>query len=219
LIALLALVALFVLVAGSHVSSATKATLGTSLSAYTPQEEQVFNGPFTVLSTTGTNLPCEFWTFNFAAATGQYLSGNFTSDSPVSFFIVPQANYQDWVKSGTCGNSGEALASQLIVTSYSFNGIAIPSTGTWTIVVVNSSNEKNADGYISAYLSTGGYTATQPFNQPLTGTITSTITSTTLLGQPTTIPGFPPASIILGIFGGLVAVVILKRRTRVDRSS
>jgi hypothetical protein len=165
-----------------------------------------------VLSTTGTNLPCEFWTFNFTATTGQYVSGSFSSDNPVSFFIVPQASYQSWVKAGTCGNAGDAIASQLISTSYNFTRIAIPSSGTWTIVIVNASNAKNADGYVTAYLSTAGYTATQT----LIGTVTTTI-STPVTSQPTSatgVPGFPIASIILGLMAGFVAIIVLRRRNR-----
>jgi hypothetical protein len=225
LIALLAFVAVSALVAESNgispanLEQVVTVTLGTSLSTYISQQEPVFNGPFNVLSTTGTNLPCEFWTVNFTATTGQSLSGNFTSDNPVSFFVVPQATYQSWVKAGTCGSAAESIASQLIATSYRVNGVAIPSGGTWTIVIVNSSSEKNAEGYLSAYLSTNGFTVAQPFTQPISGTITATITSTTILNQPTTIPGFPSASIILGILTGLVVTLIMKRRNRVDTAS
>jgi hypothetical protein len=151
---------------------------------------------------------------NFTAAVGQYVSGNFTSDNPVSFYIVQVARYQSWLKAGTCGNPGDAIASQPITTEFSFNP-AIPSSGTWTIVLVNSSNAKNADGSLTAYLSSGSYTVTQP----LMSTLTTTVVSSAVV-QPTTVGGFSPASIVfvvmidlvVGIVGGLITIFILRRR-------
>jgi hypothetical protein len=175
--------------------------------------QQIFNSPFTVLSTTETKLPCEYWTFNFTANTGQYVSGNFTSDNPVSFFLVQVAKYQSWLKAGTCGNAGDAIASQLIATSYGFNA-AIPTSGTWTIVLVNSSNAKNADGSLVVYLSSGNYTVTQPLISSMITTISSAGTAGPSSSQSTNIDGFPLASIIAGIMIGLIAIVGVRRRNR-----
>lgn len=193
----------------ARLDQVTTSTVSTSLSSL----EQIFNGPFTVLATTGTNLPCELWAVNFNATPGQYLFGSFNSDIPVSFFVVQQSSYQKWVKAETCGNIGDAVAGQLLTTSYLLRAVAIPSAGTWTIVIVNSSNARNADGYLAAYLSTVPYTVTQP----IIGTITMTTTLTTetvVISQPVTgVPGFPASSIILGIIAGLIAVVMLRRRS------
>jgi hypothetical protein len=174
--------------------------------------EQVFNGPFTVLSTTGTNLPCELWALNFTAGIGQYLSGSFNSDLPVGFFVVPQESYHEWVKAETCGSLASAIAGQLFTTSYDIGPVAIPSSGIWTIVIVNSSNARDADGYLAAYLTTTPLTVTQP----LTGTITlgSTTTSTATLVSGRPVPGFPFSSIIVGIMVGLMATIALRRRNR-----
>ena len=173
-------------------------------------QAQILNRPFTVLSTTGTNLPCEYWAFNFTATVGQYLSGGFSSDNAVSFFVVQQATYQKWVASGVCGNAGDAIASQLFGTGYNFTALAIPTSGTWTVVIVNSSNARNADGFVTLSLSATVYPVTQPLLRTITTTVTSTSVSAS--GQSTNIDGFPFASIILGFAVGLVAVVLLKRR-------
>ena len=225
-VGLLCIVGLLSIVGGGHASSSgvnqvVTVTLGTSLSTVAVQ--QVFNGPFLVNSTTGTNLPCELWAFNFTATTGQYLSGGYNSDNSVSFYVVPQADYQSWMTAGTCGNSGDALASQLLATSYNFTSLAIPSSGTWTIVIVNASNTTNAGGYLTVYLSSSSYTtiytltqlsSIQSFTptQSYPATPTLTITSTTTFGQTTTISGFPLVSIILGVLGGLVSIVVVRRR-------
>ena len=212
-VVLLGFIALLGAAGENHVTSArwpdqvtaTTRTVLTSVSTL----GQVFNGPFTVLATTGTNLPCELWALNFNATTGQYLSGSLNSDIPVNFFVVQQASYQNWVKAGTCGNMGDAIAGELLTTSYSLNAVAIPNAGTWTIVIVNSSSARNADGYLVAYLASVPY----PFTQPLTGTITMTTTLTTstfLSGQP--VPGFTLCSILLGFMAGLIAVVRLRHR-------
>jgi hypothetical protein len=185
----------------------TTVTVGTSFSTSLSQSQQLINGAFTVLSTTGTNLPCEFWTFNFTGNTGQYVSGNFTSDSPVDFYLVQSTAYRNWSKQGTCGSATEAIASQLLITSYAFNA-ALPSSGAWVIVLVNSSNARNAEGSIVAYLSSGGYTITQP----LLNTITTTVASGNTIPAATNIPGFPPESLLIGIVVGLLALLIFRLR-------
>ena len=188
-------------------------TVGSIVSTSLSLPQRIFNGPFTVLSTTGTNLRCEFWTFTFTADAGQYVSGNFTSDNPVGFFVVQATSYHNWLEGGTCGNVGDAIASQLITTSYSFNA-AIPTSGMWTIVLVNSSTAKNADGFLAAYLSSGSYTITQPLMGTMTSTITSPTATASGAGQSRTIEGFPFASIVVGVMFGLVAIVVLRRRGR-----
>jgi hypothetical protein len=181
---------------------------------------QVFNGPFTVLSTTGTNLPCEFWALNFTATTGQYLSGALNSDVPVGFFVVAQSSYQNWVKTGTCGNVADAIAGQLFITSYNVSPpVAIPSSGTWTIVIVNSSDARNADGYLAIYLTTMPYTITEPLTGTITMTSTSTISTTSTLQATQPVPGFTPYSILLGIMAGLAVVALLRRRNEVHKAS
>jgi len=221
-VSLLCLAMLLATLGDAHSSPATHPsqavtstfTLGSTLSTPLSQSQIIFNASFTVLSTTGTTALCEFWTLNFTAAVGQYVSGNFTSDNPVSFYIVQVARYQSWLKAGTCGNPGDAIASQPITTEFSFNR-AIPSSGTWTIVLVNSSNAKNADGSLTAYLSSGSYTVTQP----LMSTLTTTVVSSAVV-QPTAVGGFSFASIVfvvmiglvVGIVGGLIAIFILRRR-------
>jgi len=197
--------------AASHEFQAvmTTATVGTSFSTSLSQSQQIINGPFTVLSTTGISLQCEFWTFNFTGGTGQYISGNFTSDSPVDFYLVQSSTYQGWVQQGTCGSTSAALASQLLTTSYAFSATALPSSGTWVLVLVNSSNARNAEGTIVAYLSSGGYTITQP----VLATIT-TVASGNTIPSSTNIPGFPPEALLLGIVAGLFALLILRRRKR-----
>jgi hypothetical protein len=173
--------------------------------------QQLFNGPFTVLSTTGTNMPCELWALNFTGTIGQYLTGSINSDIAVSFYIVQASAYQNWVKAETCGSMTDAIAGSLLTTSYTFTPVAIPTSGAWTIVIVNSSNARNADGYLAVYLSSLPLTVTQP----LTGTITMAYTSTTTTssiasGQP--VPGFPASSMLLGIMVGLTVIIMLRRR-------
>ena len=192
----------------------TTDTVGTIFSTSLSQSQQLINGPFTVLATTGTNLPCEFWTFNFTGNMGQYVSGNFTSDIPVSFYIVQNTTYQNWSKQGTCGSATEAIASQLLNTSYTFI-VALPSSGTWVLVLVNSSNLRNAGGSIVAYLSSGGYTTTELLLATMKTTVPfTTVSSGNTLPASTNIPGYPPESIVIGIAFGLLAVLILRLRRR-----
>ena len=209
------------LVTGSEVHTAlavppsqvTTSTMTVESFATSPSPlEQIFNGPFTVLSTTGTNSPCELWALNFTAGIGQYLSGSFSSDLSVGFFVVPEGNYQEWVKAETCGSLTSAIAGQLLTTSYDIGPVAIPSSGIWTIVIVNSSNARDADGYLAAYLTTTPLTVTQPLTGTITMISTTTSTATILSGHP--VAGFPFSSIIFGIMVGLIAIIALRRRNR-----
>jgi len=224
LIALLCLIAFVTMISGNQASSATHfeqvttstMLVGTSVSTSLAHPQQIFNNAFTVLSTTGTNLLCEFKTFNFTAATGQYVYGNFTSDNPISFFLVQPSSYQTWLKTSSCGNAGDAIASQLVATSYSFNA-TIPTSGAWVIVLVNSSTAKNADGFLVAYLSSSSYTITQPLMTTITASLTYASVSSTSSVPSTGIAGFPIASIVFGIALGLIVVTILRRRESARR--
>jgi hypothetical protein len=202
----------FTLATGVNQTGTTTATLGTSISTSLPQQ-QLINQSFTVLSTTGTNLQCEFWNFTFKGNQGQYVSGNFTADSPVDFYIVQDASYQSWLKQGSCGSATEAIASQQVTMSYNFNA-ALPNSGSWVIVLVNSSNTRNAGGSITAYLSSEGYTVTEVMLSTITTTGVTTGTTETTSTPSTNIPGFPVESILVGITIGLFAILVLRFRRR-----
>ena len=187
-------------------------TVGSSFTTSLSQPQQLINHAVKVISTTGTNLPCELWNLTFMGNQGQYVSGNLTSDIPLDFYIVQDTSYQNWLKSGTCGNAGDAIASRLTTIAYSFEG-ALPNSGKWDIVLVNSSNARDADAFLSAYLSSGSYTITQP----LLSTVTTTSVSTSITTPTTSIPGFPIESIVAGVMIGLAVLMILRYRRRVRR--
>jgi hypothetical protein len=199
----------FTLATAVNQTGTTTATIGTSVTTSLSQRQQLFNQSFTVLSTTGTNLQCEFWNFTFTGNQGQYVIGNFTADTPVDFYIVQDTSYQNWLKQGSCGSATEAIASQQVTMSYSFNA-ALPNSGRWVIVLVNSSNTRNAGGSITAYLSSGGYTVTEVMLSTITTRGTTETTSTPSTG----IPGFPIESILVGITIGLFAILVLRLRRR-----
>ena len=139
--------------------------------------------------------------------------GNFSSDNPINFFVAQQETYQGWVKGSTCGNTKDAITSQLTTTSYAFNA-AIPNAGTWVIVLVNVSNEKNADGCLVAYLTTLGYSITELMTLTITPSITATTTSAQPTGSANTQFAAEIASIglIVGIAVGLFAIIMSRKR-------
>lgn len=205
----------------SQVDQAETVTTITSLTTSLSQPHQLINSAFKVVSTTGTNLPCMFWNFSFTGSQGQYVYANFTSDIPLYFYIVQNTTYQNWVKQGLCGNSADALASQANSMSYGFSS-PLPNSGTWTIVLVNLSNSRDADGFITASLGTASYTITQAVVETvmLTGTSVSSatplVTSSTATPSPS-IPGFPAESITIGLVIGLGVLMILRYRRRLER--
>ena len=189
-------------------------TVGTSLITSESQMQQLVNAPFTVVSTTGTALSCEFWNFSFTAIQGQSLSLNLTSNIPLDVYVVPDSNYQNWLKEGSCGNQADAVASRLLAVAYYFDGV-LPSSEKWDIILVNSSNTRNATGFIVAYLSTGSFTVTEELLSTITSTVTAIGNMTTSANTPFVgIPGFPTESIVLGTFLGLIVLMVLRRRRK-----
>jgi hypothetical protein len=191
----------------SQVNQVETITVGSSITTFQGQQQQLINSPVKVNSTAGTNLPCQRWIFNFTGNQGQYVAGNFTSDIPLDFYLVQDTSYQSWLKVGSCGNAADAITSQLSTMAYNFD-VPLPSSGRWDIVLVNLSSARDADGHLVAYVAAGSYTSTQQFLSTIT--MTSTFTSTT--APSTGVPGFPIESIIVGIVTGLVALIILRRR-------
>jgi predicted S18 family serine protease len=158
-----------------------------------------------VVSTAGTTLQCQLYNITFLGNQGQFVSGNFTSNIPLNSYIVAAQIYQNWSEAENCGNTGDAIASQLNTTTYSFNA-ALTSPGQWDFVFVNSSN-RDADVFMVAYLSSIGCTVTQPI---LSTTTRSTFTNTT--PTPSMVQPFPVESItIIALVGVVVltAIVVL----------
>ena len=216
------LVALASFTLGGSISFASKVnqevtntvTVGTSYITSESQLQQLVNAPFTVVSTTGTALSCEFWNFSFTAVQGQYLSLNLTSNVPLDVYVVPDSNYQSWLKEGNCGNQADAVASKRLAVAYDFNGV-LPSSEKWDIILVNSSSTRNATGFIVAYLSTGNFTVTEVLLSTVSTTVTPVGNMTTSSNAPSTgIPGFPIESVVLGIFTGLIVLMILRSRQK-----
>lgn len=175
------------------------ATVTVGMTTITPQSQKIVDGAFKVVSIAGTPLACQLYNFTFQVGQGQYLSGNFTSDVPLNFYIVPQQVLQNWSASGSCGIAADAVASQTDSTTYSFN-VALTNSGMWSIVLVNSYN-RDADGFMLANLSQIGYTTTQPVLS------TTTISPSTTASTPFAVPAskIEPIAIIL-LIGILVLV-------------
>lgn len=189
---------------GNAVNQVQTLTVGSTASTSYSQGQQIINRAFKVVSITGTSLSCQLYNFTFTASEGQYVSGNFTSVVPLDVYVVTNQTFQNWSKSGSCGNPADALASQMNTMAYNFNGI-ITSSGTWDIVLVNTSN-RDADGFLVAYLSAGTTTIVQP--------ILSTSTGVTSASIPPSIPGFPIESIVIGALVGVGVLMGLRRRKR-----
>ena len=188
-------------------------TTGSSVITTQSPPQQLFNSAFGINATTQSN-GCETFNLAFNATQGQYVSGNFTSDISLGFFITQDASYQTWLKSGGCASFPSSIISQQPTTSYAFN-LALPNSGLWDIVVVNYSTTRNADGFMTAYLEVLGSTLTEPLLTTITETnvVPSVMTLQATPGN-SGIPGFQPESIIIGVMLGLAALILLRRRHR-----
>jgi len=192
---------------GNSVNQVQTVTVGTTLMTSQSQRQQIFGGAFKVISTTGTNLRCQLYNFSFTADQGQYISGNFTSVVPLDFYIIPGPVYHNWVRAGSCGEATDAISSQMATMAYGFD-VTFTSTGPWDIVLVNSSN-RDADGFLVAYLSSASYTITEPL------LATTTLASVTSASLPTGIPGFPVESILVGALIGVAILLVLRQKKRI----
>ena len=190
---------------GSTVNQAQTVTVGSTTTTSLSQRQQIANQAFKIVSTTGTSLQCQFYNVTFMGNEGQYVSGNFTSIIPLNFYLVPDQTYRNWLTTGDCGNSADAIASQLNTMAYGFNA-TFTSTGPWDIILVNSSS-RDADGYLVAYLSSTGYTVTQPI-------LATTTQGLTIASTNPSIPGFPAESIALGTLIGVAVLMVLRYRRR-----
>ena len=191
-------------------------TTGSSIVTSQSQLQQLFNSTFTVNATLYAH-GCGKFIIPFNSTQGQYVSGNFTSDIPIGIFITQDSSYQTWLKSGSCASLPSSIVSQPSTMSYAFN-LAMPNSGLWNIVLVNYSTTRNADGFMTAYLSFLG-----SFTEPLLSTITQTslvqsVTTESSTASSTTgtsgVPGFQAESIIIGIILGMALLILLRRRHR-----
>jgi len=197
------------------------ATTGISIVTSQSPPQQLFNSSFSVNATRYAH-GCGKFKLTFNSTQGQYVSGNFTSDIPLGIFITQDSTYQAWLTSGRCSNFPSSVVSQPPTMSYTFN-LALPNPGLWDIVLVNYSTTRNADGFMTAYLTFLGFTFTEPLLSIITQ-MTVTLTSigqysmTTLTQTSTTgssgIPGFQAESIIIGIILGMALLILLRRRHR-----
>ena len=196
----------------SYVTITTQVTsiqVVTSLS----QAQRLFNSAFSINATTSSNS-CQKFNLSFNGTQGQYVSGNFTSDVPLGIFITQDSSYQTWLTSGGCASFPSSIVSQPPTTTYAFN-LALPYSGLWDIVLVNYSTTRNADGFMTAYLSYSGSTFTQPLLSTITQTsLVQSATTESITTGTTGIPGFQAESIIIGIILGLAALIMLRRRRR-----
>lgn len=184
---------------GYTVNQVQTITVGSTTS--TSPSQQIVNRAFKVVSTAGTTLQCQLYNITFLGNQGQFVSGNFTSDIPLNFYIVPAQIFQGWLGAENCGNVEDAIASQLNTTTYSFNA-ALTSPGQWDFVFANSSN-RDADIFMVAYLSSIGYTVTQPILSTTTSTFTSRTTT------PAAVQTFPVESITIIALIGVVALAVV----------
>ena len=194
---------------GSRVNQAQTVTVGsTTTTSLLAQRLQVVNRGFTIVSTVGTSLQCQFYNVTFTANQGQNIYGNFTSTVPLSFYLVPDQTYQNWLKSNNCGSADNAISTQTNTQSYAFNA-TFTYSGPWDLVLVNSST-KDADGFLTAYLSSTGYTIALP----ILSTTMGSLTGVTVASTNPSIPGFQPESIVLGVLLGLAVLMALRHGRR-----
>jgi len=188
-------------------------TVGSSVIVSISQPQLLINRSFTVYSTTGTSFSCETTSFTFNGNRGQYVSGNLTSNIAIGFYIMTDASYQSWSKLGNCGSVPGAIGSRQSTMAYGFN-VALPDSGVWDIVLVNSSNTRNASGFLVAYLTSGTFISTKSLLSTLTQTIP--VESTTIK-QEATVSSYS-LYLIVGIIAVVFAIVlttsgkILKKR-------
>jgi len=175
----------------------------------------------TVTGTTMNTPPagqCSVLALPFSAPLNTVLSGQFTADVPISFYILSQDDFNAFIQSGNCAlpESANPLFIEPNVIGYNnpYSSSPIPAAGTYVFVFVYRNNGLShlTSGYATVNLS---YPSSVTFIT--TGVASSTIVMTfSPVTTSSTTPEFPdwPLWLVLILVTGVVIAVIRRHPAR-----
>ena len=172
----------------------------------------------TVTGTTMNTPPagqCSVLALPFSAPLNSVLSGQFTADVTISFYILSQSDFNAFIQSGNCAlpESANPLFIEPNVIGYNnpYSSSPIPAAGTYVFVFVYRNNGLShlTSGYATVNLS---YPSSVTFLN--TGIESSTIMMTFSAATSSTAPEFTDWSawLVLVLLTGLVGAILRKRR-------
>ena len=172
----------------------------------------------TVTTTTIETPPagqCSVLALPFSAPVNSVLSGEFTADVTIDFYILSQSDFTSFTHLGNCalpGNANPLFRETNVMGAYNqYSSIPIPVNGTYLYVFVyrNSGLAHITSGYATVNLSFPSSVSFVTIGAS-SGTIVMTFSPAT--SSPT--PEFPELSgwLVLVLLTGLVWVVLRKKR-------
>jgi len=157
---------------------------------------------------------CSVLALPFSAPVGTVLSGEFTADVPITFYIFSQNDFNAFTQAGNCAlpESANPLFLEPNVIGYGnpYSSSPIPANGTYVFVFVYRNNGLThlTSGYATVNLS---YPSSVNF---LTGPSTMTMTFSAATLTSSTTPEFSDWSswLILILLTGLVGTIVRSRK-------
>jgi len=237
LIILLALCPLFVLPLGNGQMYTTITTnaLGTvpvpiTVSTYTLTSTMmrnltsVYSGTFSLPTLVGA---CSVYAVPFSAAQGDFLSGSFSANNPVNFYVGMQGSINDWARSvAACmGPPANVLAvpncnaTPNCATKSSNFTLTIPQTGKWAFAFVGVQADVNLNAILQSntiYTTTGRMIST---GFQTTGTQVTTVQPVTQPPSVSNTTSTPQNTLILAAIAAVIILTLLFVRSRKTRKT
>lgn len=156
---LLLLAAMPLLFASTVTSQQYTTTVGETTFTNIPSSVNIFSGMFP-MSQLDAQFGCGITAVPFYATQGQSVSGTFSSDNPIGFYIMSFPNFERWVycDANSLSSMPPTIGGTDSATTYSFN-VMIPQSGEWMLVYVIGKGTANVNANVN--LSTPIYTVTE----------------------------------------------------------
>ena len=158
---------------------------------------------------------CSVLALPFSAPVRSVLTGQFTADVPIDFYILSQGDFVAFTQAGNCELTASAnpLFNAVYVTSMynHYSSSPIPANGTYLFVFVYRNNglTQITSGYGTVYLT---------FPSFVTFVTTETSSSTIIMTFSSTTPEFPDSNVSLVlVLSAVLAGVVLRRRKEFHR--
>jgi len=197
-----------------EVTGTVTSTVGSTQGLSTQVQMQTYSTPFVVDATYG-RYGCIYKTLRLTANEGDQISGQITSNSEISFYVMSSNDYRTWVNENLCSVRSSFLGERE-VTSLLLDMIA-PYTGEYVLLFLNSSIATPAN-VVLVFVSLSQTVTTISLPVVSAFLLTETYLTTHTLEEVRPVETWPLfdeyAILIAAILGLIVVLLVLQRRSR-----
>jgi ribosomal protein L40E len=183
------------------------------------QKGTLYSGPIPI-TPTESNYECIYDNLPFTVKRGDHITGQLSSNSSVSFYIMSEDQFKTWLNRRRCPVVSAWISKEGII-SYEIDW-TVPQDGQYEFLFLNFSPQKTANvefdvslaGSLSVTVltSTVYSSTTQMFTSTFTGTLTSV--STQQVQNPSPVPYVWVVAAVIAAVVAIVAVALYRRRSR-----